>query len=229
MIHFRHLTLALTGVLALAPAAVLAQAAAEDSTSTSPEADTASTGTASGKRFAVVGGYSLSEPTRNPAIAGTRSSFDGDGAATLSASYHVTDNIALEAWGAADKFGHRVRTEGGKAGSVNAQPYAVSGQYHFGGADRIVRPFVGLGYYEANFDGETAEPTGALAGQRIGVETAKGAMATAGVDLNISPTWFARGDVRYLQGKSDVRLDGIDAGEAELNPVVIGVGLGARF
>jgi len=54
-------------------------------------------------------------------------------------------------------------------------------------------------------------------------------MATAGVDLNISPTWFARGDVRYLQGKSDVRLDGIDAGEAELNPVVIGVGLGARF
>jgi len=229
MIHFRHLTLALTGVLALAPAAVLAQAAAEDSTSTSPEADTASTGTASGKRFAVVGGYALSEPTRNPAIAGTRSSLDGDGAATLSASYYINDNIAVEAWGAADKFSHRVNTASGKVASVDAQPYAVSGQYHFGGADRIARPFVGLGYYEANFDGETAEPTGALAGQRIGVETAKGAMATAGVDLNISPTWFARGDVRYLQGKSDVRLDGIDAGEAELNPVVIGVGLGARF
>src|SRR3970040_1466584 len=138
MIHFRHLTLALTGVLALAPAAVLAQAAVEDSTSTDPEADTASTGTASGKRFAVVGGYALSEPTRNPAIAGTRSSLDGDGAATLSASYYINDNIAVEAW-------------------------------------------------------------------------------------------CARGAVRYRQGKSDVRLDGIDAGEAELNPVVIGVGLGARF
>jgi len=115
MIHFRHLTLALTGVLALAPAAVLAQAAAEDSTSTAPEADTASTGTASGKRFAVVGGYSLSEPTRNPAIAGTRSSLDGDGAATLSASYYINDNIAVEAWGAADKFSHRVNTASGKA------------------------------------------------------------------------------------------------------------------
>ena len=230
MIHFRHLTLALTGVLALAPAAAFAQAAAEDSTtSTAPAADTATAGTASGKRFAVVGGYALSEPTRNPAIAGTRSSLDGDGAATLSASYYINDNIAVEAWGAADKFSHRVSTASGKVASVDAQPYAVSGQYHFGGADRIVRPFVGLGYYEANFDGETAEPTGALAGQRIGVETAKGAIATAGVDLNISPTWFARGDVRYLQGKSDVRLDGIDAGEAELNPVVIGVGLGARF
>lgn len=208
----RHLTLGLLGALAIAPAAAFAQ-----------------DGTASGKRFAVVGGYALAEPTRNPSIAGERVQLDGDGAATLSASYFVNDNIAIEAWGAADRFGHRVRTDSGKIASVDAQPYAVSGQYHFGGADTIVRPFVGLGYYESNFSGETAEPTGALAGQRIGIETAKGAMATAGVDVNITPTWFARADVRYLQGKSDVRVNGIDAGEAELNPVVLGVGFGARF
>jgi len=217
MIRIRHSTLALMGALILAPAAALAQ----DSTAN----DT----TASGKRVSVVGGFALSEPTRNPLIAGERASVDGDGAATLSASYHITDNIAVEAWGAVDKFGHRVRTDGGKAGSVNAQPYAVSGQYHFGAPERIVRPFVGLGYHETNFDGETAEPTGALAGQRIGVETAKGAMATAGVDVNINPTWFARADLRYLQGNSDVKLDGVKAGEAELNPVVLGIGLGARF
>lgn len=213
MIPIRHSTLALMGALILAPAAALAQ-------------DSAGT---DGKRFSVVGGYALSEPTRNPLIAGERASLDGDGAATLSASYHVTDNIAIEAWGAADKFGHRVRSDGNKVGSVNAQPYAVSGQYHFGATDRIVRPFVGLGYHETNFDGETAEPSGPLAGQRIGVETAKGAMATAGVDVNISPSWFARADLRYLQGNSDVELDGVAAGEAELNPVVLGIGVGARF
>jgi len=209
----RHSTLALMGALILAPAAASAQGADG----------------AVGKRFSVVGGYALSEPTRNPLVAGERASLDGDGAATLSASYHVTDNVAIEAWGAADKFGHRVRTSGGKAGSVNAQPYAVSGQYHFGAPDRTVRPFVGLGYHETNFDGETAAPSGPLAGQRIGVETAKGAMATAGVDVSLSPTWFARADLRYLQGNSDVELDGTAAGEAELNPVVLGVGLGARF
>lgn len=217
--HRRHLTLALLGALAIAPAAAFAQ------DTTTSDAST----TASGKRFAVVGGYALSEPTRNPSIAGARSQVDGDGAATLSASYYINDNIAVEAWGAADKFGHRVRTDSGKVASVDAQPYALSGQYHFGGADKIVRPFVGLGYYESNYSGETAEPSGAFAGQRVGIETAKGAMATAGVDLNINPTWFARADVRYLQGKSDVRLDGVDAGEAELNPVVLGVGFGARF
>ena len=232
MIRFRHLTLALMGALATIPAAALAQdTTASDGASTDSAAAStdAHAGTASGKRFAVVGGYALSEPTRNPSIAGNRAQVDGDGVATLSASYYVNDNIAVEAWGAADKLGHRVNTAGGKAASVDAQPYALSGQYHFGAADRTVRPFVGLGYYEANYDGETAEPTGPLAGQRIGVETAKGAMATVGVDLNINPTWFARADVRYMQGKSDVKLDGIDAGEAELNPVVLGIGIGARF
>ncbi|MFD0740166.1 OmpW family protein [Lysobacter koreensis] len=225
MRHFRHLTLAVMAALAIAPAAAFAQDTdATTATDTSVSADSAS-----GKRFSVVGGYALSEPTRNPTIAGSRARVDGDGAATLSASYHINDNIAVEAWGAADKLGHRVSTAGGKAASVNSQPYALSGQYHFGTADKTVRPFVGLGYYEANYDGETAEPSGPLAGQRIGVETAKGAMATAGVDVNITPTWFARADVRYMQGKSDVKVDGIDAGEAELNPVVVGVGLGARF
>ena len=215
MIRIRHLTLALLGTLAITPAAF---------------AQDASTDTASGKRFAVVGGYALSEPTRNPEIDGARTQLDGDGAGTLSASYYINDNIAVEAWGAADKFSHRVRDgEGQKLGSVDAQPYAVSGQYHFRQADSTVRPFVGLGYYEQNFDGETAEPSGALAGQRIGVETAQGAMATAGVDLNINPTWFARADVRYLQGDSDVKLDGVKAGEAELDPVILGVGVGARF
>ena len=40
-------------------------------------------------------------------------------------------------------------------------------------------------------------------------------MATVGVDVNINPTWFARADARYFQGDSDVRLDGIKAGDAE--------------
>jgi outer membrane protein len=205
-----HLTLAL---LALASAAAFAQDAGD-----TPD-----------KRWAVVGGYALSEPTGDSTLAGERAELDGEGAATVSASYYVTDNIAVEAWGAADKFGHRVNTADGKVASVDAQPYAVSGQYHFGTRGQTVRPFVGLGYYEANYDGESAEASGPLAGQRIGVETANGAMATAGVDVELSPSWFARADVRYLHGDSDVMVDGETVGEADVSPVVVGVGLGARF
>ena len=219
MLAFRPLTFAIVGALAFAPIAYAQDIQA------APPADTS----ASGKHFAVVGGVAVQQPTGNTTIAGQDVDFDGEAAPTLSASYYVNDNIAVEAWGAADKFGHRARTSDGKVASVDAQPYAVSGQYHFRSGDSMVRPFVGLGYFESNISDEKAEPSGALAGQRIGMTTAKGPMATVGVDLNFSPTWFARADARYLKGGSDVAVDGTKVGEADLDPVVVGIGVGARF
>lgn len=185
---------------------------------------------ASGKRFAVVGGYSLLEPRSSPGnVAGARSEVDGGGAATLSGSWYATDNIAVELWGAVDKFDHRVKLNGAKAASVSQQPIALSGQYHFGGADNTVRPFVGLGYYESNFDAESAAAAGPASGARVGVTTQKGAMATVGADFNITPTWFARTDLRYMHGGADVEVNGVKAGEIDLDPYVLGVGIGARF
>jgi outer membrane protein len=92
-----------------------------------------------------------------------------------------------------------------------------------------VRPFVGLGYFESNVSDEQAADTGPYAGQRIGMTTAKGAMATVGVDLNFTPNVFARADARFLKGSSDIAVDGNKVGEADMDPVVIGIGVGARF
>jgi outer membrane protein len=226
MLAFRPLTFAIAGALAFAPAAFAQDAFAQD-VQAAPPADTTTT-SASGKHFAIVGGVAVQEPTGNATIGGEDADFDGEAAPTLSASYYINDNFAIEAWGA-DKVGHRVRTSSGKVASVEAQPYAVSGQYHFRGGDSTVRPFVGLGYFESNISDEQAESSGALAGQRIGMTTAKGPMATVGVDLNFSPTWFARADARYLKGGSDIAVDGAKVGEADLDPMVVGIGVGARF
>ena len=209
----RPLTLALLGTLALAPCAF-----AQDS----------GTPSASGKRIAIVGGVALNHPTGSVDVGGARGDLDGEATATLGASWFVNDNVAIEAWGA-DKTGYRVRTAGGKVASVDAQPYALSGQYHFGSPDRTVRPFVGLGAYQMNYDNEPAQAGGALAGQRIGVETVQGPMATVGADLNLGEHWFARGDVRYLHGSSDMSVNGVKVGEAKANPVVVGVGIGTRW
>ncbi|WP_242112623.1 OmpW/AlkL family protein [Luteimonas aquatica] len=211
-------TLALAIATAAIGSAIAAPAFAQD----------ASGDTASGKRYTIVGGYAHFEPTRNPVVADTLTKVNGGGAPTLSFSYNFNDNWSIEAWGA-DKVGHKVEVNGGKTASFDGQPYSLSGQYHFGAADNVFRPFVGLGYYEANYTNESTEGTGVAAGQRLGIETVKGAVATAGVDLNINPTWFARADLRYFEGNSDIKLNGAKAGEAKFNPVMIGVGLGARF
>lgn len=176
------------------------------------------------KRVSIVGGYSMVEPTRNPEIAGARTEFDGEGTPTLGVTYHITDNWGIEAW-AAESYGQRVNVGGAKVGNVEAQPYSLSGQYRFGTPESTLRPFVGLGYHETNYDKESPAPGGG----RMGIETAKGAVATVGVDVNITPTWFARADARYFQADSDVHIGGEKAGDAKLDPVMVGVGIGARF
>ncbi|WP_411833701.1 OmpW/AlkL family protein [Pseudoxanthomonas mexicana] len=186
------------------------------------DADTGSD-TASGKRFAVVGSATVLQPHSDPQPG---LDIDGDVAPTLSASWYATDNIAVELWGAADKFNHRVKDAGGKIGTVDQQPIALSGQYHFGAADNVFRPFVGLGYYESNFSDEDI----AGGGPHVGLETAKGAIATLGMDFNINSTWFARADARYMKGDADVRAAGVRTGdELRLDPWTVGIGLGARF
>jgi len=211
MATFKKLSIALISAIVFAPAAF-----AQDTSSTG-------TDTASGKRIAIVGGGAILQPASNPTPG---LEVDGGTAPTLSASWYVNDNVAIELWGAADKFNHRVRGPQGKIGTVEQQPIAVSGQYHFRDADAVMRPFVGLGYYESNFSNEDISG----GGPHVGLSTAKGPIATAGMDLNINSRWFARTDVRYMKGDADVNLAGQGTGdELTLDPWTVGLGLGARF
>lgn len=197
--------------LAASPAAFAQQA------STAQDADYG------GKRFSVVGGVTLLEPHSDPAEG---IDIDGGPAPTLSATWHVDDNWGVELWGAADRFNHRVRGPEGKIGTIEQQPVALSGQYHFGEPDMTFRPFVGLGVYESNISREDLNP----GGDHVGLETPRGAIGTIGVDMNITPTWFARADARYMRARSDVNVAGQRTGEElKLDPWTVGIGLGARF
>jgi outer membrane protein len=211
----RHRTLALAAGLAIAGGFVAAPLHAQD---------------ANPRHFAIVGGFAHGEPTGDATINGATTEFDGSGATTLGLSYYINDNVAIEGWGAASKFDHRMTTTAdGKIGTASAQPWAVSGQYHFRQGSDTIRPFVGLGYFQNNISDEDQDDTGPYADQHIGIGTAKGPMATLGVDLNFTPSVFARADARYLHGGADVEIDGVDAGDADLNPVVLEFGVGARF
>jgi len=176
-----------------------------------------------GKRVSVVGSATLLQPHHDPA---TGLDIDGDPAPTLGVTYHVDDNWGVELWGAADKFNHRVRGPGGKIGTIDQQPVALSGQYHFGQPDMTFRPFVGVGVYESNISNEDI----AQGGDHVGLDTPRGAIGTVGVDMNINPTWFARADARYMRSRADVNVAGQPTGEElKLDPWTVGIGLGARF
>lgn len=220
MSTFRTLSLATAAALAFAPTAF-----AQDDTTNA----TASSTTTSGNRFAVVGGYAHMVPESDPGtVLGAKADMDGGGAPTLSGSWHVNDNIAIELWGTPAKFRNDVNLSNGTRGSIDQQPVALSGQYHFGTSGQAIRPYVGLGYYESNINDEQFDPA-FTGGRHVGVGTPKGAIASAGVDFNITDRWFARADARYMQGDADVKLAGAKVGEVQLDPLVIGVGIGTRF
>ena len=224
MSSLKPLRIALLSAIAIAPSAFAQDAASTDTTTdTAAVTTTDSNGTVSGKRIAIVGGGAILKPHSDPA---TGLDIDGGSAPTLSASWYINDNMAVELWGAADKFNHRVRGPEGKIGTVEQQPIALSGQYHFRDADAVMRPFVGLGYYESNFSNEDISGDGL----HVGLDTAKGAIATAGMDFNINSRWFARTDLRYMDGDADVKVAGESTGEnLKLNPLILGIGIGARF
>jgi len=227
----RLLGLALVPLLAAPPVfAQEAVSAATDNDGTPHGVATNSTtggdADAAYKRWAVVGSATMLQPSSRP-LKGTSLDVDGDTAPTISASYYATPNIAVELWGAADKFKHDVSDSAGKIGSVDQQPLAISGQYHFGTPDKVFRPFVGVGYYQSNFSNEKL---GGAPGEHVAVDDAKGAIGTVGLDMNINPNWFARVDARYLDGSPDVKINGSRTGQdLDLNPWTVGVGIGARF
>ncbi|NEM46114.1 MAG: OmpW family protein, partial [Xanthomonas perforans] len=119
------LSLAAVSALAIAPSAFAQDTTyTGDTSSTSSSTMSTSGDTASGKHWAVVGGVALLNPKNNPAPG---LDVDGGPAPTLSASYYINDNWAVELWGAADKFNHRVNADGvGKVGTVEQQPIAIS-------------------------------------------------------------------------------------------------------
>ena len=218
--HLRTLSLAIAATLAFAStAAFTPRAFAQDDTSTGQH------------RFSVVGGYAHIVPKSNPSgtVLGSTAALDGSGAPTLSGSWYINDNFAIELWGAADRFEHDVNLANGSRGTIKQQPVALSGQYHFGAPGKTIRPFVGLGYYQSNINGEQFDP--ALTGDRhVGFGTPNGPIATAGVDFNITDRWFTRADARYMQGDAEVKLAGTETGEeVQLDPWTVGVGVGVRF
>lgn len=218
---FQSLSLAIAGAFALVAPSAFAQDA--DASTTSMDAQATTTDSGEHKRISIVAGYGILQPKKDAFGDNPKRGLKGGGLPTASVAYHFTDNIAVEAWGAVDKSEHKI-VGAGVGGQVGAQPYGVSAQYHFGQSGQAIRPYVGLGYYEANISNERD-----ASGQHIGLSTPKGAMGTVGADFNINERWFTRAEARYMDGKSDVTRAGAKVGEAQLDPWLVGVGVGARF
>lgn len=153
----------------------------------------------------------------------------------LDISYFFTENLSAELiLGVTKHNGTAVGTSLGDVdiGSTWLLPPTVTMQYHFA-PDAMVNPYVGAGVNYTIFFSEKLPDGSALVDVDHG--DAFGVALQAGVDITPNPDseWFWNLDVKKVWMNTQTTVDagalGIVSGDVNLDPWLIGVGVGKRF
>lgn len=140
-------------------------------------------------------------------------------------TYFFTKNIAAELIAAVTP--HDVsHTFGVDLGSAWLLPPTLTLQYHFDPDGPAMRPYVGVGINYTTFFG-VDEP----AGLNISYDDSWGLALQAGVNIPFGDGWSANIDVKYIDINTDVTITGgVNAtADVDINPVVVGFGVGYRY
>lgn len=145
---------------------------------------------------------------------------------TVTGEYFIADNLGIEliaAW----PFKHNIHDPAGnKIGTVQHLPPTLSVQYHFGAPEAVIKPFVGAGVNYTFFYDESAHDY--LAGNKLSLGNSWGAALHAGIDFQVG-TGAVRVDVRKIDIDSKVKLNGVDIGTTQIDPLVYGASYLFKF
>ena len=168
-------------------------------------------------------------------VIGGEAEVDDSVTADLDISYFLTDNIAAELTLAVTK--HDVEADNTAVGDIDLGdvwllPPALTLQYHFI-PDARFRPYVGAVVNYTVFFGEDEGP----AADDIDYDDEFGFVLQAGFDWGLNDHWAINVDVKRIWLSTDVEVDAQTAlgpgaivdTEVDIDPWLIGVGLGYRF
>ncbi len=152
-------------------------------------------------------------------------------------TYMVADNVGVELIAATSR--HTVTGVGPVVGGVdvmatNALPPTLTLQYHFAPSAKV-RPYVGAGVnYTTFFNSKpTADFVGAAGATKITMKDSFGWALQAGVDVPLSDRIFLNLDAKYIKLDTKATLStanlGTQSTKVDLDPIVVGVGIGTTF
>ena len=137
-------------------------------------------------------------------------------------SYFLTPNWAAELVLTYPQK-HDFTLDGQRIGSLKHLPPTLLAQYHFLPGAQF-DPYVGAGInYTLISKVDILGGAGRLEHDSIG------AALQAGVDFRIDAKWSVNLDVKKVQIRSDVDINGVHASRVKIDPVLLGVGVGYRF
>jgi len=137
-------------------------------------------------------------------------------------SYFITPNIAAELILTYPQK-HDVYLSGTSIGSVKQLPPTLTVQYHFA-PTAALNPYLGVGVNYTNFSNVD------LGGGTITLDSGSfGYALQGGVDYKLDKNWSLNLDLKYVEMRSNVYAGGATISNVQINPLLIGVGVGYRF
>ena len=143
----------------------------------------------------------------------------------LDITYFFTKNIAAELILGTTKHNPKAVNLPGSLdlGDVWLLPPTLTLQYHFMPEGKI-RPYIGAGVNYTIFYGKD-EPTG----MTVEYDNNFGWALQAGVDIPINDHWSMNVDVKQVFLSTDVTVNGAIKADVDINPTLVGIGVGYRF
>lgn len=144
----------------------------------------------------------------------------------LDFSYFATDNIAFELIAATTRHKVHWTPTGTNLGKVSLLPPTLTVQYHFMPKARF-SPYLGAGLNYTFFYNEDAPGGGVTS---VDYDNHIGYALQAGADYAISGPWSVNVDVKKIFLRTNVSVNGgAITGKVDLDPWIVGVGVGYRF
>jgi outer membrane protein len=146
----------------------------------------------------------------------------------LDISYFLTEHVALELILATTNHEAKHDPTGTDLGDVWLLPPTLTAQYHFMPRDPLFRPYIGAGINYTIFYG--ADAPGGLS---TSYDDGFGFALQAGVDIPIDGgPYMLNIDVKKLWLSTDVKvqpLAGVTTADLDIDPWIVGIGIGRRF
>lgn len=141
----------------------------------------------------------------------------------LDLTYMIRDSLGVELILGTSR--HQLTSSLGNLGGVNVLPPTLLLQYHFNHAGRI-RPYVGAGLNYTYFYNNGLN----AGGQPISITNHSfGPALQAGVDVQVTRSLFVNADIKKIWMRTDASLGGKSLGNLNIDPVIVGLGVGMRF
>ena len=142
-------------------------------------------------------------------------------------SYFLTPQIAVELVLTYPQK-QTIRSNGTDIGSLKHLPPTLTAQYHFTSFGAF-KPYVGAGLNYTRFSSVRFDPAVQTARQPSLSKNSVGLVVQVGFDYEFIKNTYFNVDAKKVQIRTDVSSAGTEVGTFEVDPWLIGVGIGRRF